>query len=105
MPLAAITTRVVALWILFGAVLKLLYGSPADLPQAVKDLPLDIGTTFTAAIAIELALGCFALLRPSRGWLPLLLVLVAFLVVLGTQIAAGDESCGCFGAALVIAPV
>jgi len=105
MPLAAIATRLVASWVLVGATLKLLHGSPADLPQLVRDLPLGASLTFKAAVALELVVGAFALLRPSRGWLPLLLLLLAFLGVLAVQVAQGAPSCGCFGAALVITPV
>jgi hypothetical protein len=104
MPLAALLTRLVGLWILAGAVLKTLYGSPADLPQLIRDLPLAVGTTFKLLIGIELVVGIGALLRPSRGWLPALLLLLAFIVVLVLQVAGGEASCGCFGDALVIAP-
>ncbi len=104
MPFAAIVTRLVGLWILTGAVLKTFYGSPADLPQVVQDLPLAIGTTFKLMIGIESIVGLGVLLRPSRGWLPALLLLLVFAGVLVMQVADGASSCGCFGAALVIAP-
>jgi hypothetical protein len=84
--------------------LKLLYGTPAGLPRAIQDLPLGLGLTFRLAIALELVIAALALLRPARGWLPLALLLAAFLSVLATQVAAGDTSCGCFGDALTIAP-
>lgn len=104
MPLAAILTRLVGVWILVGAVLKTLYGSPADLPQLIRDLPLAHDTTFKTLIGIELIVGITALLRPARGWLPALALLLAFLVVLVFQVLGGEASCGCFGDALVIAP-
>ena len=100
MPPAAIATRLVAAWVLVGAVVKL----PADLPQLVRDLPLGASLAFKLAVGAELVVGAFALLRPSRGWFALLLLLLAFLAVLTVQVAQGAPSCGCFGAALVIAP-
>ena len=102
---ALLVTRLVGLWILVGAALKLLYGTPMDLPQLVQDLPLALGTKFRLALTVEFLVGAFALLRPARGWLPALLLASAFLIVLGSQVAAGASSCGCFGAALAISPV
>ncbi len=101
---AGLITRVVALWILFGGVFKLLQGTPADLPDAVSSLPFATGVLFKVVVGIELVVGLVALLRPSRGWLPALLLVGAFLLVLGMQIADGEEDCGCFGAAISIAP-
>ena len=105
MSLPAIVTRLVGLWILAGAFLKLFQGSPADLPQVLRDLPLDTGLVFKLAITGEMIVGFLAVLRPSRGWLPVKLVTLAFLIVLVTQIMGGEESCGCFGAAVTISPV
>ena len=104
MSLPAIVTRLVGLWILAGAFLKLFQGSPADLPQALRDLPLETGLVFKLAISGEMVVGLLAVLRPSRGWLPVKLLTLAFLVVLVTQIVGGEESCGCFGAAVTISP-
>ena len=105
MSLPAIITRLVGLWILAGAFLKLFQGSPADLPQVLRDLPMDTGLVFKLAITGEMVVGLLALLRPSRGWLPVKIVTLAFLVVLVTQIVGGEENCGCFGAAVTISPV
>lgn len=105
MRFPAIVTRLVGLWILTGAFLKLLYGTPADLPDVLLDLPLDLGLTFQLAIAVEMVVGGLALLRPSRGWLPAKVLTGAFLLVLITQIVGGEASCGCFGTALTISPV
>lgn len=104
MSLAATVTRLVGLWILAGGVLKLLAGSPVDLPDVLRELPVETALVFKLAISVELAVGLLALLRPSRGWLPVKLLTGAFLVVLVTQIAGGEESCGCFGAAVTISP-
>ena len=104
MRIPSVLVRLVALWVLVGAVLKLLYGNPAGLPRALQELPLSLGATFRLAIAVELGVSLLALLRPARGWLPLGLLLGAFLAVLATQVAAGDTSCGCFGDAITIPP-
>lgn len=104
MSLPAIVTRLVGLWILAGAFLKLFQGSPADLPQVLRDLPVDTGLVFKLAICGEMIVGLLAVLRPSWGWLPVKLLTLAFLVVLVTQIVGGEESCGCFGAAVTISP-
>ncbi|MDA1194966.1 MAG: hypothetical protein O2894_07245 [Planctomycetota bacterium] len=105
MRVPALVTRLVGLWILAGGVLKLLFGTPADLPDVLHDLPLPLGTVFQVAIAVEILVGGLALLRPSLGWLPAKVLTLAFLVVLSTQIAGGESSCGCFGAALMISPI
>lgn len=105
MSVPAIVTRLVGLWILVGACLKLFAGSPADLPEVLRELPLETGLLFKLAVSAELAIGLLALLRPSRGWLPVKLLTLVFLVVLGFQMARGEESCGCFGAAVTISPL
>lgn len=104
MSLPAIVTRLVGLWILTGALLKLFLGSPADLPEVVRNLPADTGLVFKLAITAELVVGLLALLRSSRGWLPAMLMTLAFLGVLVTQIMGGEDSCGCFGADITISP-
>jgi hypothetical protein len=102
--LPAIAVGAVGLWILAGALFKLFAGTTGDLPQVVRDLPLADGLTLRLAIAIELSLAGMALLRPGWAWPLLAGLLVAFDLVLVSQIAAGAENCGCFGAALPIPP-
>ncbi len=104
MRLAAPVTRLVALWILFGAVFKLLQGTPADLPAVLRDLPVRTALLFQVVVGVELVVGIMALLRPSRGWIPGALLLGTFLVVLAMQVADGAASCGCFGATITIPP-
>jgi hypothetical protein len=96
--------RLAGLWILAGGVLKLLLGTPGDLPQVVRDLPVDWLTSYRVVIAIEVFAGLLALAKPARGWLPALLLLLAFGAVLGTQVVAGASSCGCFGAKIKVPP-
>ena len=102
---ASLVVRLVGLWILVGGCLKMLLGSPAELPAVLRDLPVPTATVFALALAIELGVGVLALARPSRGWLPAAALLLVFLGVLGTQVAAGASSCGCFGADVTIDPV
>jgi len=89
--------HLVAAWILAGALFKLLRGTPADLPQLVREIPLRLGLTYKLVISIELAISLVALLRPRWGWPLLVLQLCVFDAVLARQLAAGETSCGCFG--------
>ncbi|MGE0192892.1 MAG: hypothetical protein AB7T63_12720 [Planctomycetota bacterium] len=94
---AALMPRLAALWVLCGAVLKLVTGSPRDLPELVRNLPLDDVLTFQAAISAELFLGVLVLLLPRRAWPLLLALLVAFAALLVPQL--DRASCGCWGSA------
>jgi hypothetical protein len=96
--------RLVGLWILAGALFKLLLGTPADLPTVVRNLPFDLGSTYRVVIGTELFVGLLALLRPGRGWAPAALALATFLGVLVTLIAEGAPSCGCFGSNVPMSP-
>jgi hypothetical protein len=91
-----------AVWLAAGALFKLRMGTPGDLPPIVRDFPLDDGWTFRLAIAIELAIVAAAFLKPRWGWPLLVAIYVVFLGVLSTQF--GDDSCGCFGGNIEIAP-
>lgn len=92
----------VALWVLLGAVFKLLWGTPALLPKPViataARMGLDLGLTYKLAIGLEFAVVAVALLRPRLGWWALAGLLVVFDLVLSAQMAAGEDTCGCFGA-------
>jgi hypothetical protein len=98
--------RIVGVWILAVALIKLFKGTPSDLPGLVRDFwpSLDLALKLKLAIAIELATAALALLAPRFGWLlqvPMLTLFVGMLVVMTAQ---GAESCGCFGAALKVPP-
>lgn len=95
--LPALTVRLAALWILVGALFKLLYGTPLDLPPMVRAVPLEIGLVYKLAIGIELAITAVAFFRPRLGWWLVALQYVAFGVVLAPLVWEGAESCGCFG--------
>lgn len=101
---ARFAARGVGVWILAGCLAKAVLGTPADLPVVVRRVPLPLGTTFALALAIEAFVGLSTALRPGRAWPLAALLLVAFSVVLGTQVAAGATSCGCFGSTVLVPP-
>ncbi len=101
---APIVARASGVWILVGCLLKAFLGTPADLPSVIRRLPLSLGTTFSLVLAIEAFVGLMMLLRPGRAWPAEILLLVAFAVVLATQLVAGVSSCGCFGATIPVPP-
>jgi len=94
----------ISAWVLTGATFKLFWGTPALLPQVLRDLPLEIGVTYNLAIGIELAISWVALTKPRWGWWMQVALLLVFDAVLTQQIAAGAKSCGCFGTKLEIDP-
>jgi hypothetical protein len=96
--------QVAALWILVGALFKLLWGTPADLPAVVRDLPLPLGLTYRIAIGAELVIAAVGLLRPRWGWLPVAGLMLVFDAVLVLLMLQGAENCGCFGATVTIPP-
>jgi hypothetical protein len=101
---AALVVRLAAAWVLLGALAKLFGGTPADLPQPLRELAWPDVITFGVAIAVELAVGAVAWLRPRAGWAPLALLLAAFTALAGQAVADGAPSCGCFGSAIAVAP-
>ena len=94
----------IAAWVLLGAIFKLFWGNPALLPEIVRRVPLALGTVYSLAIGIELAIAFVALVKPRWGWWLQVALLVVFDFVLTTQIAAGDTNCGCFGTRLHVKP-
>jgi hypothetical protein len=102
---ARLALSLAALWVLAGAVAKLFWATPKDLPATVVDLsPLPIGTTYVAVIGAELALVALAFLRPRIAWLPVVALYLVFEVILAGQLSRGAESCGCFGATIAVDP-
>ncbi len=99
-----LVVRLAGLWIFLGGVAKWLFGAPGDLPRFLWDLPIERATLFPLVISFEMALGLFAFLRPTRGWLPIIPVYLAFVAVLLTQIASGATSCGCIGSQIPVPP-
>ena len=104
---APAAVRIVALWVLAVSLLKLVSGSPSDLPAPVRELlfpPLGADLTFRLTSAIELSVALVALVQPRLGWPLLGGLLAVFLVVLVQLVAAGAKSCGCFGPGLQVPP-
>lgn len=104
-PLALLALAAASLWILTGALFKLLEGSPALLPAFMHELPISVELIYPVVIGVELAVVSLALLRPRFGWGLVALQYLAFFGVLGIQIARGEESCGCMGGNVTIAPI
>ncbi len=102
LDLAPLAIRLAALWVLAGALFKLIAGTPADLPPVLHELPIGVDLFFKLAIGIELVLVCMALLRPKLAWLPLVGLFLVFDAILAMSL--GEESCGCFGASIPIPP-
>ena len=105
--LASLSVRLVAMWVIAVALLKMFQGNPGDLPPVVRDfMPdlMDIDLKFKLAIAIELGISVFALLKPRLGWLGQVPMLSLFVFILVLLIQAGAESCGCAGGALKMKP-
>ena len=103
--LARLALSLAALWVLAGAVAKLFWATPKDLPATVVDLsPLAIGSTYVLVIGVELTLVALAFLRPRLAWGPIVALYLVFEVILAGQLARGAESCGCFGATIEVDP-
>ena len=100
---AVILARVVVpLWFLAGAILKLVDGSPSNLPAALikwmGGLSIDLMFVLRFGIAVELiVVGVMVLLAPLARWVGVAM-LGAFLPVLVADVLLGASSCGCFGA-------
>ena len=103
---APLAVRLAVLWLVAGSLFKLFAGTPADLPPVLLDaLPkAQWGLLLKVAIAAELSITCAALLRPRLAWPAVLAIYAVFEAVLVFGLLAGDESCGCFGARIIIPP-
>ena len=99
-----LTVRLAGLWILLGGMAKWLFGAPGDLPRFLWDMPIDRAVLFPLVISFEMVVGLFAFLRPTRGWLPIIPIYLAFIAVLIAQIASGASSCGCLGSQIPVPP-
>lgn len=102
---APLMVRLAVLWIAAGAAFKLFAGTPADLPQAVRDFPLGLDLTYKLAIGAELSIVFAAFLRPKLAWPAVVALFLVFEGILSLGLVAGDESCGCFGTDVVISPL
>ena len=93
---------VIPLWLGIGAILKLLDGSPSNLPAAlVKWLGgngTDLRFVLEFSIAAELIVVGAMVLVPGLARIAGIAMLGFFLPVLIGDVALGASSCGCFGA-------
>lgn len=104
-PLALWSVRLAALWLATGALAKLFIGTPAFLPEFIREqTPFSLDLTYMLVIGAELAIVALAILRPRNAWWVLAALFVFFDFILTTQIAAGEESCGCFGGQIKVSP-
>jgi hypothetical protein len=100
---AVILARVIVpLWLLTGAVLKLVDLSPTHLPVALIKwagaLGVDLVFVLRFGIAAELiVVGVMFVLPPLARWTGILMV-GSFLPILVGDLMLGASSCGCFGA-------
>ncbi len=101
--LAVLLARVVVpLWLLVGAVLKLMDASPSHLPVPMIKWAgaagVDLGFLLRFSIAAELVVVGVMWLLPRLARPVGLVMLGAFLPVLVGEVLMGASSCGCFGA-------
>jgi hypothetical protein len=101
--IAVLLARVVIpLWLLAGAVLKLMDLSPTHLPAAIISwlggLGVDLMFVLRFNIAVELVVVVVMVLLPSLARWTGLLMLGLFMPVLVGDLLLGASSCGCFGA-------
>jgi hypothetical protein len=98
--------RLIAAWILTGALFKLFLGSPKDLPGVVLETlrAIDLGTKYNLIIGVELVAALVAFTKPRWAWGLLAAILLVFELALARQISAGDASCGCFGSRITMPP-
>jgi hypothetical protein len=100
--LAVLLARVIVpLWLLVGAVLKLLDASPSNLPVAmvkwIGAFGVDLLFVLRFSIAVELALVGVMWLLPRLARPLGIAMLAAFVPVLLGDVLMGASSCGCFG--------
>lgn len=93
---------IIPLWLGIGAVLKIMDGSPSNLPAAMVKwlggLGVDLRFVLEFSIAVELIVVGVMILVPGLARLAGILMLASFLPVLIGDVALGASSCGCFGA-------
>ena len=95
---------VVPLWVLAGALFKIVERSPKLLPknfiQQMEGIGLDLYVVLAVLIAVEFVAVAIMLLIPKLARAAAVFMLVAFCLVLLNELRAGNiESCGCLGAA------
>jgi len=104
----ALSRVVVPLWILTGATVKLLAGSPTNLPQNFVDFgrsnQINLDFMLYTLIGLEFfAIGVMVLLARFARPMAIFMLSVFCLVLIG-EMARGEESCGCFGGGVEVSP-
>lgn len=95
--------RIVATYVLLGAIAKVLWGAPSDLPAALLDMVRwNEQNLFDLVIFVELFVAGLAIVSPKIGWPFVSAALTGFVIVLVQQLRGGDTSCGCFGSAFTV---
>ena len=96
---------IIPLWLGTGAVLKIMDGSPSNMPHALVKwlggLGMDLRFVLEFSIAVELVVVGAMVLLPGLARFVGIAMLGFFLPVLIGDIALGASSCGCFGAVQV----
>lgn len=93
---------IIPLWLGVGAVLKLIDGSPSNLPAALVKwlggIGMDLRFVLEFSIAVEFVVVGVMILLPGLARFAGIIMLGSFLPVLIGDVALGASSCGCFGA-------
>ena len=97
----AVTRVVVPLWVLSGAVFKLIERTPANLPssfvRAAKDWNIDLGLMLPTLIGLEF-LAVAVMVLVARLARPMaIFMLLSFCLILIVELVLQSTSCGCFG--------
>ena len=101
--IAALIIRILGLYVLVGALAKVLWGAPSDLPAVLLNaIEWDPEGLFVLVIAVELMTSGVVLIAPRVGWPFLACVLSGFLTVLVLQASMGESSCGCFSSTIIL---
>ena len=99
---------IVPVWILTGAVFKLLSGTPATLPQLFQSTARELGIAMDPLLYTLIALELFAvgvmLLIGRFARLMAGFMLGSFCLILIGEMINNAESCGCFGGTIEIKP-
>lgn len=95
----------IPLWLGIGAVLKLVDGSPSNLPAALVKclggLGMDLRFVLEFSISVELVVVVVMVLLPGLARPVGIIMLACFMPVLVGDLLQGAASCGCFGAVQV----
>lgn len=93
---------IIPAWLGIGAVLKILDGSPNNLPAAMVKwlggLGMDLRFVLEFSIAVELIVVGVMILVPGLARIVGIVMMASFMPVLIGDVALGASSCGCFGA-------